>query len=103
MSVFSLSRSAAQDLDDIWWHIAQDNPEAADRVLDEIGRVCGLLLTQPMMGRARPELAPGLRSFPVARAYLLYYLPVADGLQAVRVLHGAQDAVALADRGGFDA
>ena len=27
---------AATDLEDIWWYIAQDSPEAADRLLDRI-------------------------------------------------------------------
>jgi toxin ParE1/3/4 len=27
---------AETDLDDIWWYIAQDNPDAADRFLDKI-------------------------------------------------------------------
>ena len=26
---------AETDLDDIWWYIAQDNPDAADRFLDK--------------------------------------------------------------------
>jgi toxin ParE1/3/4 len=28
--------AAATDLDDIWWYIAQDSPEAADKFLDRI-------------------------------------------------------------------
>ena len=39
----SKTRLAEQDLDDIWFHIAFDNIEAADRVLDEIAEACGLL------------------------------------------------------------
>ena len=27
---------AETDLDDLWWYIAQDNPDAADRFLDKI-------------------------------------------------------------------
>ena len=30
------SPEAENDLDEIWWYIAQDNPDGADRLLDEI-------------------------------------------------------------------
>jgi toxin ParE1/3/4 len=43
------------------------------------------------MGRARPELSAGLRSWPVGR-YLVFYEPREDGINDVRVLHGARDA-----------
>jgi plasmid stabilization system protein ParE len=43
------------------------------------------------MGRARPELADGLRSFPTRTQYIIFYLPDADGLLVVRVLHHARD------------
>jgi hypothetical protein len=42
------------------------------------------------MGRARDELAPRIRSFPFGRC-LLFYLPIGDGIDVVRVLHGARD------------
>jgi toxin ParE1/3/4 len=42
------------------------------------------------MGRSRPELAPNLRSFPVGQ-YVIFYLPLAKGVEIVRVLHGARD------------
>ena len=45
---------------------------------------------QPMMGRARDELAPGVRSFPFGR-YVVFYLPLDGGIDVVRVLHGARD------------
>jgi toxin ParE1/3/4 len=42
------------------------------------------------MGRARDELAPGIRSFPFGR-YLIFYLPISGGIDIVRFLHGARD------------
>jgi len=56
---------ARLDLIDIWNYIADDNEAAADRMLDRIGRVLRMLSEQPKPGRERPELRPGLRSFPV--------------------------------------
>ena len=56
---------ARQDLIEVWQFIADDNEAAADRTLDRIDRALATLAENPMMGRARPELAPDLRSSPV--------------------------------------
>lgn len=81
---------AEADLDDLWWYIAQDNPEAADRLLERIEELCELLATRPQLGRRREELAPGLRSFP-AESYAIFYQPITDGIAVVRVLHASRD------------
>jgi toxin ParE1/3/4 len=81
---------AERDLDDIWFYIASDNIRAADALIESIDQRCRLLLEQPMMGRARSELSPGVRSFPVGR-YVLFYVPSATGIEVVRVLHSARD------------
>ncbi len=82
--------TARADLLRIWRHIAQDNIEAADRLLDTIDEKCRLIATQPRMGQARPELASMVRSVPVGN-YLLFYQPIPQGIEAVRVLHGARN------------
>lgn len=56
---------AETDLDDIWWHIAQDNPDAADRLLDTIDERCRTLAQFPYIGTGRDDLLPNLRSLPV--------------------------------------
>jgi toxin ParE1/3/4 len=85
---------AEADLDDIWWYIAQDNPDAADRLLDKIEEQCQALAQFPNMGINRDELMPTLRSFPIGN-YLLFYLPTDDGVEIVRVLSGMRDIDAL--------
>ena len=52
------------------------------------------LATQPLMGRARDELAEGLRSMPMGR-HVVFYVPLSDGIDIVRVLHSARDIDAL--------
>ncbi len=42
------------------------------------------------MGRARDELALGLRSMPFGR-YVVFYEALPDGIDVVRVLHSSQD------------
>lgn len=71
-------------------HIAADNSTAADALLADIEALTVLLLDNPHLGRARPELADTLRNFPVGN-YVLFYRLQAYGIELVRVLHGARD------------
>lgn len=89
---------ARDDIDDIWNYIADDNINAADNWLDKLDEQFALLTLQPLMGRARDELAAGIRSFPFAR-YMIFYLPLPNGIDVVRVLHSARDVSALFDQG----
>jgi len=90
-----LRRPRAQaDLDEIWDFIADDSEERADSFIDLLDGKFQTLAQNPKLGRTREELAKGLRSFPVGH-YIIFYLPLADGIEIVRVLHGARDLVAL--------
>jgi len=84
------SPEAENDLDEIWWYIAQDNPDCADKLLDEIEEASQKLARFPNMGRSRDELHPGLKSFPVGM-YLIFYMPISGGILIVRILHGMRD------------
>ncbi len=85
---------AAVDILDVWDHIAEDSAAAADRWVDTLDGKLNLLATQPLMGRAREELAASLRSFPFGR-YVIYYVPIEDGIDVVRALHSARDIDAI--------
>ena len=85
---------AESDLDAIWFYIAQDSPGQATRFLRTIDEKCRTLADAPMIGRSRPELAPGLRSLPVGN-YAIFYRPIEDGIEIVRVLHQSRDIEAL--------
>jgi toxin ParE1/3/4 len=85
---------AAADILDIWDHIAEDSIEQADRWVDKLDEKFELIATQPLMGRAREELSPKLRSFPFGR-YVFFYEPIKDGIDVVRVLHSARDIDAV--------
>ena len=89
--VLSTSR-ATRDLVEIGLHIAQDSPRAADKMLAAIGRKCKMLAHLPRLGRRRDELAPGLRSFSVG-SYVVFYRTMHDGVEIIRVLHGARDII----------
>lgn len=94
MATFRRTAEAEEDLLSIWQYIAEDNPSAATRLLLSIDEKCGLLADNPQLGPARPDIAEGFRYFPVG-SYLILYRIVADGIEIVRVLHGARDYDAL--------
>lgn len=85
---------AAADILDIWDHIAEDSIEQADRWVDKLDEKFRLIATQPLMGRARNELAAHVCSFPFGR-YVIFYEPIEDGIDIVRVLHSARDIDAV--------
>jgi toxin ParE1/3/4 len=81
---------AALDLVEIWAYIAEDSVTNADRFAARIDRTFGLLAGRPGIGRARLEIYPDLRSFVIGN-YVVFYLPLEDGIDVLRVLHGTRD------------
>ena len=81
---------AEADVLEIWIFIAEDSVDAADKWVDTLDEKLALWATQPMIGRARDELFPDMRSFPFGR-YVVFYAPLIDGIDVVRVLHGSRD------------
>jgi len=96
MSTVLFAQSAQTDLLEAWLFIAEENLSTADKVLDTIEHEANILATQPLMGRARPDLAEGIRSWPTSTPYILFYLAQADGITVVRVLHHARDVQSIA-------
>jgi toxin ParE1/3/4 len=94
MPRFTRTRQAEEDLIDIWTLIAEDDPAAADRLLDRIDEVCGHLAENPQLGPARPDLRPELRYMIVAR-YLVLYRIAPESVEIVSVVHGARDLASL--------
>ncbi|MBC7634575.1 MAG: type II toxin-antitoxin system RelE/ParE family toxin [Acetobacteraceae bacterium] len=81
---------AEDDLIEIWLHIAADNPTAADQMLDRLSLAEQHLTHHPALGPARSDIAPEMRMYIVGH-YLLLYRQIADGVEIVRVTHGARD------------
>lgn len=91
---YRLSPRAEADLTDIGDFIARENPAAAIRLLGRIEKACAMLGDNPLIGRARPEIAPAARSWAIGR-YLILYRPTEMGAEIIRVIHGARDLNAL--------
>jgi toxin ParE1/3/4 len=92
---FYLNDDSLSDLENIWTFIALDNPDAADRVIEAVYDTCRLLAENPEIGRIRKlsSSPKEIRSFLVTEFsnYIVYYRPVSDGVQVLRVLHGSRD------------
>ena len=92
MTKYNLARLARLDLDEIWLHLARERGTAvADRVLAPITRAFPLLARMPELGRARPEVDLGLRSFPVGTYMIYYQRRQRGGIVISRVLHAVRN------------
>ncbi len=91
---------ARRDLIDLWLHIRQQNPAAADRFFARIEVRIEILRHFPRAGARRPELARNARML-VEPPYLILYRLVPEGVQIVRVLHGARHVGRALYRAGF--
>jgi toxin ParE1/3/4 len=81
---------AEQDLSDIYDWIADDSTANADAYIERLVAAIRLLADMPRMGSCRLSRFPTVRSFSVG-SHLIFYQPVEDGIEVVRVIHGARD------------
>jgi toxin ParE1/3/4 len=78
------------DLADILRYLEERSPAAAERLATAIEERCERLAQFPALGRAREELAEGLRSIAVER-YVVFYRVTTTAVEVLRMLHGARD------------
>jgi toxin ParE1/3/4 len=73
------------------------NEETALQFYDAVLTTCQLLAQQPFIGKAFPTMVAALtelRRFPLSapfQKYLVFYQPLANGIEVVRVLYGSRD------------
>ncbi len=94
MSRYRLVPPARQDIKDICRYIGSNNPPAAVRFRDSLRAKFRLLASQPLLGEARDDLAPGIRMLAVG-SYVILYRPTGPAIEVVQVVHGARDIAAL--------
>jgi toxin ParE1/3/4 len=93
---FALHPQAFADLDDIRGYIAQENPDAADRVIAEIFETMRQLVRFPDQGHRRPDLSSRPLRFALVREYLIAYAPDEKPLWIVAVVHGRRNPRVMA-------
>jgi toxin ParE1/3/4 len=94
-------RAAIEDLaDQTAWYIVHASQAVADRFVEAVERALQALLDTPGIGAPRPRANPALRDLrmhPVRgfESHLIFYRPLTDGIELIRVLHGARDIEAV--------
>lgn len=82
---------ATEDLQEIWIYLAEKaGKETANNFLLEVKKKCETVAAFPESGRVRHELLLNLRSFPF-KNYIIFYLPLANGIEVLRILHSSRD------------
>lgn len=96
MSRFVLALEAAEDIEEIVNHIAQQNVSAAFDVEDLFVESFRRLAQFPDSGHRRLDLAGKRRLlFWSVGSYLILYRKLHGGIEVVAVLHGARDIASL--------
>ena len=80
---------AKADAAHIWLYIAQENEQAADKLIDQIDERLQSLARMPLSAEAVDHLYPGLRRTSVG-SYVIYYRPLNEEIEVIRILHGAR-------------
>jgi addiction module RelE/StbE family toxin len=88
LPVIEWRETARADLLAIVDYISDDNPDAAQRLKDDIEAKASKLPEHPKLYRA--GRVPGTREMVVRSNYLVIYAEDADTVTILRVLHGAQ-------------
>ena len=92
MASIIVTPAAETDLTEIWSYIAEDNPQAADRVFEAAQMTFDSLLEQPKIGKifeSKRKKLKGILFFPIHQfpKYIIYYRETSNGIEVVRVLH----------------
>lgn len=90
MSRYVLTATCRHDIAEIWDYLAADNPDAADRILNDLHARFRLLAKQPGIGARYPELGESIR-FTVVSRYVILYQRDDESVLVLRVLHGSRD------------
>ena len=77
--------------------ISRDNADAAERFLDAVEATFDFLAENPMLGGLcifNHPAAHGLRRWSTRgfKRYIIFYRPLNDGIEVVRLLHASRDA-----------
>ncbi|MFL5333085.1 MAG: type II toxin-antitoxin system RelE/ParE family toxin [Geminicoccaceae bacterium] len=87
---FTFTAPAQRDLAETWaWVVTGSGRPRADGVLDRLRETCRVVAEGPLIGRERPELRAGARSFAVP-PHVIIYEATERGIRVLRVLHGAR-------------
>jgi toxin ParE1/3/4 len=102
---YIITAPADCDINSHFSYIDQQNHAAAIRFLQAAEASCKELTAMPELGQRqqfRRESLTDLRAWQVRgfENFVIYYRPIEDGIEVVRVLHAARDIAAILDDPG---
>jgi len=97
---------AEMDIDEQYLYLGRQSSDLAKRFIQQVELTATALLESPHLGtryssmhdRITDILVFKIRRFP---NHLVFYRPVEDGIEVVRLLHCARDIESLFDSGGI--
>jgi plasmid stabilization system protein ParE len=95
---FRLASDAAEDIREIWRHIAADNVPVAKRFRLKLLDSCRQLGMNPGMGHTREDLTDQALLFWPVGSYLIIYRAERGSIEIVAVAHGSRDIPAFLRR-----
>jgi plasmid stabilization system protein ParE len=94
-SGFVFHPDVSLDIARIWEHIADDDPDAADRMRERLYESIRALVPLPDQGHWRTDLASKSIRFQTVGNYLIAYAPDEKPLLILAVLHGSRSVRTL--------
>ncbi|MBL9091388.1 MAG: type II toxin-antitoxin system RelE/ParE family toxin [Planctomycetaceae bacterium] len=86
-----LTPTASRELEEISDRIALDRPSASEKWLRETFRLFEILAAQPEAGERVHTRSLGSARRVAHGNYIIYYRPLPNGAEVLRVIHGARD------------
>ena len=96
MRAYDFHPEAEGDINAIWEYIAEENPDAADRMIDKIVSTIEALVPFPYQGHPRTDLTLRPLRFINVGNYLIVYAPDKKPLWVIAILHGRRSPRILA-------
>lgn len=94
MNRYRLAEQAKLDLGEMWLFVEKRSRRGARRLLDELHARFSDLADSPGLGPACEQFGADWRKSIVGK-YVIFYRPVAEGIEVLRILHGARNIEAL--------
>lgn len=93
MASYFLLETAQRDLEVIWrYYDRLGGEQIADQQIEDLHLKFELLSDFPYIGRERPELIRGIRSFvSFSPSYTILYFPLEHWIEIAHVIHSSQD------------
>lgn len=96
MVIIKKTPQAEEDIYAIWHYIAIDqrSPNNADNHIRQLEVTMRTLAGSPLIGTRKDEYTIGILQFPFGN-YLIFYFPLNNGIEVIRVLHAARNILDL--------